>query len=157
MPPRVSCAAITSPRTRVMALTAITLVFAAVLATAGEDDPAKHAVKTADTKGGTPRKGEVPKPEKLGVLVNESRALPGYNLINPGCKATYLFDNEGRVVHVWTSEHVSGAAAYLLDNGHLFRPSEVVDRKGDFQGPAASGRFQEFDWEGNLVWEFLGR
>ncbi len=48
----------------------------------------------------------------------------------------------------------SGAAAYLLDNGHLFRPSEVANRKPGFQGPAASGRFQEFDWDGNLVWDF---
>ena len=43
-------------------------------------------------------------PEKLGVLMNDSRAFPGYNLINPGRKKTYLYDNEGRVVHSWTSE-----------------------------------------------------
>ena len=48
----------------------------------------------------------------------------------------------------------SGAAAYLLDNGHLFRPAEVVNRKPGFQGPAAGGRIQEFDWDGNLVWDF---
>ncbi len=101
-----------------------------------------------------PRRVRRPKPEKFGVLIHESRALPGYNLINPGRKQTYLFDNEGRVVHSWTSEHSSGAAVYLLDNGHLFRPSEVVNRKPVFQGPAASGRFQEFDWDGNLVWDF---
>ena len=75
-------------------------------------------------------------------------------MINPNRKQTYLYDNEGRVVHSWTSEYPSGAAVYLLDNGHLFRPSEVVNRKPGFQGPAVSGRFQEFDWDGNLVWEF---
>jgi hypothetical protein len=78
---------------------------------------------------------------------------PGYNLINPGRKKTFLYDNEGRVVHSWTSEHSSGAAAYLHDNGHLFRPSEVVNRKPGFQGPGAGGRIQEFDWDGNLVWD----
>ena len=95
-----------------------------------------------------------PKPEKLGVLINDSRAFPGYNLINPGRKQTYLYDNKGRVVHSWTSEHSSGAAVYLLDNGHLFRPAEAVNRKPGFQGPAAAGRIQEFDWDGNLVWDF---
>ena len=93
-------------------------------------------------------------PATVGVLLHDSRTLPGYNLINPGRKQTYLYDNEGRVVHSWTSEFSSGAAAYLLDNGHLFRPAEAPNRKRSFQGPAASGRFQEFDWDGNLVWDF---
>ena len=146
--------AIRSTRTRAMAVTAIAVTFAAVLARAGDADPAKDVAKKIDAKADSATKSEAPKPEKHGVLINDSRAFPGYNLINPGRKQTYLYDNEGRVVHTWTSEHPSGAAAYLLDNGHLFRPSEVVNRKPVFQGPAASGRFQEFDWDGNLVWEF---
>jgi len=139
----------------VTAVTAVTLMFATVVATAGGEDPAKDVAKKIDAKPDSAKKGEVPKPEKFGVLVNESRAFPGYNLINPGRKHTYLFDNEGRVVHSWTSEHSSGAAAYLLDNGHLFRPAEAVNRKPGFQGPAAAGRIQEFDWDGNLVWEMM--
>ncbi len=42
----------------------------------------------------------------------------------------------------------------MLDDGHLFRPAEAVNRKPGFQGPAAGGRIQEFDWDGNLVWDF---
>lgn len=91
---------------------------------------------------------------QLGVLLNESRACPGYNLINPGRKQVYLYDNDGRVVQSWTSELTSGAAVYLLENGHLFRPAEAANRHPGFQGPAASGRFQEFDWDGNVVWDF---
>jgi hypothetical protein len=86
--------------------------------------------------------------------VNDPRAFPGYNLINPNGKTTYLFDNEGRVVHTWTSEYPSGTAAYLLEDGHLFRPAEAVNRKPRFKGPAAGGRLQEFDWDGDLVWDF---
>ena len=125
---------------------------ATLLATAGDAEPAKDG----DIKSDSAQKAETPspKPEKLGVLINDSRAFPGYNLISPGRKQTYLYDNEGRVVHSWTSEYTSGAAVYLVDNGHLLRPSEVVDRKPVFQGPAVSGRFQEFDWDGNLVWNF---
>ncbi|HWB11743.1 MAG TPA: aryl-sulfate sulfotransferase [Pirellulales bacterium] len=125
-------------------MTAIAVVavgLASAVATA--DDAAKGAANKVDTT-----------PEKFGVLLNDPRALAGYNLINPGRKQTYLFDNEGRVVHTWTSEYSSGAAVYLLDNGHLFRPAEATNRKPGFQGPAASGRFQEFDWDGNLVWDF---
>ena len=138
--------------------TATFMILLAVVAFAAE-----ATAQDADKGGSKPDSGspsdaakndESPPPEKHGVLFNDTRALPGYNLINPGRKQTYLYDNEGRVVHTWTSEHRSGAAVYILDNGHLFRPSEVVDRKPGFQGPAVSGRFEEFDWDGNLVWQF---
>lgn len=148
-------AAISSTRTRVTAVTAIALTLATVLAPARDDDTAKDVAKNVDAKPDSAKKRETPTlPVKVGVLLNDSRAFPGYNLINPGRKQTYLYDNEGRVVHSWTSEHSSGAAVYLLDNGHLFRPAEAVNRKPGFQGPAAAGRIQEFDWDGNLVWDF---
>jgi hypothetical protein len=152
----ISWSARLSTRTLVTTLTSIVVTFASVLAGMAGADPAQERAKQPDARADSARKGEAPetRPEKLGVLLNESRAVPGYNLINPGRKKTYLYDNEGRVVHSWTSEYSSGAAAYLLENGHLFRPAEAPNRKPGFQGPAASGRFQEFDWDGNLVWDF---
>src|SRR5262245_25671926 len=145
----------TNPHTRITVVTAIGVLFATVVARAGDDDPPKDVAKQVDTKAESAQKEETsPLPERFGVLLNDSRAFPGYNLINPGRKQTYLYDNEGRVVHSWTSEHNSGAAAYLLDNGHLFRPAEAANRKPGFQGPAAGGRIQEFDWDGDLVWDF---
>jgi hypothetical protein len=108
-----------------------------------------------DAPPGAPKKDPAASPptaEKFGVLLNESRALPGYNLINPSGKSTFLYDNEGRAVHSWTSEY-SGGVAYLLDNGHLFRTAEATNRDQRFKGPAMGGRLQEFDWEGNLVWD----
>ncbi len=146
---------ITTSTTRLTVVTAIALTFATVLATAGDHGQAKDVAKAADTKDDSAKKGGTsPSPATLGVLLNDSRAFPGLNLINPGRKQTYLYDNEGRIVHTWNSEYSSGAAAYLLDNGHLFRPAEAPNRNRSFQGPAASGRFQEFDWDGNLVWDF---
>lgn len=91
--------------------------------------------------------------EKFGVLLNEARAFPGYNLINPSGDFIYLYDNAGRVVHSWKVEH-SGVVAYLLENGHLFRNVEVTNRNQRFRGPAIGGRLQEIDWDGNLVWDF---
>lgn len=143
------------PKTRVMAMTAITLVFASLLVSTSGADPVQDAAKRADPKADSSKEAQAPaQPEKVGLLLNDSRAFPGYNLINPGRQQTYLYDNEGRVVHTWTSEYKSGAAAYLLENGHLFRPAEAVKRKKEFRGPAVSGRFQEFDWDGNIVWDF---
>ncbi|HEV3343298.1 MAG TPA: aryl-sulfate sulfotransferase, partial [Pirellulales bacterium] len=145
----------TRPRTRVTAASLVTITFATLIATARGDDDAKDAANQVDAKADSAQQGEKsPLAQKFGVLLNGPRALAGYNLINPGRKQTYLFDNEGRVVHIWTSEYSSGAAAYLLDNGHLFRPAEAPNRKPGFQGPAAGGRIQEFDWDGNLVWDF---
>ncbi|HEV2969316.1 MAG TPA: aryl-sulfate sulfotransferase [Pirellulales bacterium] len=125
---------------------AVAVTFAAVLASTANADPAQDAAKKDEAPP--------PTPAKLGVSINDPRALPGYNLINASGKTTYLFDNEGRVVHSWTSEHLSSVASYLLENGNLFRPAEAENRKPGFQGPAAGGRIQEFDWDGNLVWDF---
>jgi hypothetical protein len=92
--------------------------------------------------------------EELGVLANTPRAFPGYNLITPSVRTTFLFDNEGRVVNSWPSD-VSTGVAYLLDNGHLFRTCEAENLNERFRGPAKSGRFQELDWDGNIVWDFV--
>ena len=150
--------AITTTKTRVMTGIAIAVTFAAVVVSTADADPAQDgAQKKVDAKGGDFAKkgdGPPPAPQKVGLLLNDSRTLPGYNLINGGGNKSYLFDNEGRAVHTWSSEHPSGLAVYLLENGHLFRPAEATKRKPGFQGPAAGGRIQEFDWDGNLVWDF---
>src|SRR6185503_12856188 len=71
------------------------------------DVDGQNPPKQIDGKTDSGRKAEAPSPvpEKQGVLLNESRAFPGYNLISPSGKTTYLYDNEGRVVHSWTSEY----------------------------------------------------
>ncbi len=154
MRPLLSRSAIARNKRRVATVIAVTV--AAFLALTAGFGPAQDA-KKLDPKAVTAKKGETPRvPEKLGTIVNDARAIPGYNLINPmgSSGKTYLFDNEGRVVHSWASEHAGGLAAYVLENGHLFRSAEAVNRKPGFQGPAAGGRIQEFDWDGTLVWDF---
>jgi hypothetical protein len=91
---------------------------------------------------------------KLGLNAREPGAFEGYTLIAPlKGQDTYLIDNDGRVVHSWEADASPAATAYLLENGHLFRPAEDPQAKGG-GGPAAGGRIQEFDWDGNLVWDF---
>jgi Arylsulfotransferase (ASST) len=93
---------------------------------------------------------------KSGLVKIDLRAFRGYTLFSPmNTKTTYLIDMEGLVVKKWESEHVSIQAAYLLENGHLFRVATLDGAEQSFGGGSgAAGRIQEFAWDGSLVWDF---
>ena len=92
---------------------------------------------------------------KLGLLVNDVRAFPGYTLVAPmNSKKTYLIDMQGRVVKTWESKYTAGQSAYLLENGHLLRTARLDPDEQFFSGMAAGGRVQEFMWDGELIWDF---
>jgi hypothetical protein len=106
----------------------------------------------------TPTKGDGAKGKepavKLGLLINDPRALQGYTLFAPPTK-TYLIDMQGRVVKLWESKYRVCGVPYFLPNGHLLRAAELGDETKSFQGgPAPGGRVQEFNWDGELVWDF---
>jgi hypothetical protein len=107
------------------------------------------------TDGQPPKVDAQPKPAaKPGVSVNEPKAFKGYTLIAPmNSKLTHLIDMEGHVVKTWESEVTPGLSAYLLENGHLLRAGNLGP-KGNLQGAGVGGRIQEFDWDGNLVWDY---
>ncbi len=86
----------------------------------------------------------------VGLLLNDERAFTGFTLFAPlRGNTTYLINNDGRIVHAWEMALRPGGSAYLLDNGNLLLL--MVENDGlAFPG----GRVQEFDWEGNLVWDF---
>jgi len=97
-----------------------------------------------------------PAPVKLGLSVNDPRALQGYTLMSPFSSTnTYLVDLQGRVVRTWQTECSPALCAYLLESGHLLRPGSIG---GDAQvfgpGPGVGGRVQEFTWDSELVWDF---
>ncbi len=95
-----------------------------------------------------------PTKPKLGLLINEPRADQGYTLLTPlKSQTTYLMDMGGKVVKSWKTESNPALLAYLLENGHLFRPAESRDLPPG-SGPGAGSRIQEFDWDGQLVWDF---
>ena len=95
-----------------------------------------------------------PAPAKLGLLLNDPRAYQGYTLIAPMfSKTTYLIDMQGKVVRTWESDYTPGASAYLLENGHLLRTGAHQPAPSGF-GPGAGGRVQEFDADGQLLWDF---
>ena len=92
----------------------------------------------------------------VGLMLNTSKAFQGYTLFSPKQNTmTYLIDNEGRIVHEWTaSKYAPGQSSYLLENGHLLRPcfNQTVTPTPN-TGGGEGGRIEEFDWDGNLVWE----
>ena len=89
----------------------------------------------------------------VGLLVNTPGAFQGYTLMAPmHYTKTYLINNQGRVVHTWSSAYEPGRTAYLLENGHLMRACML--KGGVSTGGGEGGRIEEYDWDGNLVWEF---
>ncbi len=91
--------------------------------------------------------------QTVGLFLNTPKAFAGYTLFAPKHNTvTYLMDNQGRVVHQWKSAYEPGQSAYLLPNGHLLRAGMVRVQGGT--GGGEGGRLEEFDWDGNLVWEF---
>jgi hypothetical protein len=92
--------------------------------------------------------------EARGLRLATAAATRGYTLFAPlTSDTTYLIDMEGRVVRTWTSEFLPTAWLYILDNGHVLRGGREPETHG-FSGGGQGGRFQEFDFDGRLLWDF---
>jgi len=89
---------------------------------------------------------------QIGLVQNTPRAFNGYTLFAPKhYTMTYLMDNEGRVVNSWESDYEPGQSVYLLPSGNLLHCCFTKGR--GFTRGGEGGRLEEYDWEGNLVWE----
>jgi hypothetical protein len=147
------------------ALTA--LVFVVGPSNAPADDSDKPAADTAPKERAAAQQNakdsenekqpeEANEPEiKLGLHVNDARACQAYTLVAPlQSKSTYLIDMDGRIVKTWECE-CTPMVAVLLENGNLFRPGSLMGEEESFGGgPGASGRIQEFTWDGEVVWDY---
>jgi hypothetical protein len=100
-----------------------------------------------------------------GVIIwDEANAFNGYTLISPASETTtYLIDMEGYIVHKWETDSSPGLHCRLLENGNLlrgFRPEFQYDGSpvgGGVSIGGQAGGVQEFDWDGNLVWEYINK
>jgi len=91
--------------------------------------------------------------QTVGLFLNTPKSFTGYTLFAPKHNTViYLIDNAGRVVHQWKSEYEPGQSVYLKPNGNLLHCAFTRNR--GFTGGGEGGRIEEFDWDGNLVWEF---
>ncbi len=86
----------------------------------------------------------------VGLILNDkNQSYNGYTLFAPNlARITYLIDNNGKLVHQWTSDFIPGMSAYLLENGNLLRAAKIT---GSGQ---RTGGFELFDWENDLLWKF---
>lgn len=90
-----------------------------------------------------------------GLISSTDKATPGYVLFHPGgstTTSTYLLNYSGEVVKKWDGE-LGTMLTYLMDDGRIIRG----ERDPDFPTFAAggqSGRLREYDWEGNMTWDF---
>ena len=93
----------------------------------------------------------------LGVLhYQKEKSFGGYTLYTnhlAGTK-TYLIDMEGNIVHEW-SHGRQAFMAELLPNGNLMRLELGPDSPVSFGG--WHGSLREYDWNGNVVWEYTCR
>jgi hypothetical protein len=116
--------------------------------------PAAPTSPTSSTTGGSVG-CPLNKPKRtVGLRLCTDEAQSGYTLFGPSLSTeTYLLDLHGEVVHRWDSDWLPGETVYLEENGHLLRTAR--DGEGTpFQTGGMGGRLQEYDWDGNLVWEF---
>ena len=89
----------------------------------------------------------------MGLILNTTKAFPGYLLLAPKqYTSTYLINNNGRLLHQWSaSKYPPGQSVYLLESGNILRSCMT---KGQLSsGGGEGGRVEEYDWDGNLVWE----
>ncbi|MFG6359315.1 MAG: aryl-sulfate sulfotransferase, partial [Mailhella sp.] len=94
----------------------------------------------------------------LGVLQYEKdKSYGGYVLYTNhlGGTKTYLIDLEGNVVHEWNHNGRQAFMAELLPNGNLLRAEQGADTPVTFGG--WHGSLREYDWDGNVVWEYTVR
>ncbi len=92
---------------------------------------------------------------KRGLLEKTEAATPGYVLFNPIISAeAYLIDKDGQVVHMWNTGLGASGSVYLRDDGNLFRTTRNAEAPV-FAGGGQGGRFQEYTWDGEVVWEVL--
>lgn len=94
--------------------------------------------------------------QTVGLFLSDERAAEGYTLFSPNHSGTtYLINNDGLVVNTWTSPYRPGHMGYLLENGHLLRAARIDTAHANFaSADYRSGRIEEYDWDGTLVWEF---
>ena len=91
--------------------------------------------------------------QTVGLFLNDSSAFNGYTFFAPASYTnTYLINNEGLLVNSWEGTYTPALSAYLLENGNLLRTATISNPI--FGGGGSGGLIQEFEWEGQLVWEF---
>ena len=89
-----------------------------------------------------------------GLILNiPSLTYSGYTLFSfMGECGVWLIDMQGNFVHHWETPYRPGNYGKLLENGNLLYAAKQFEAPLPWGG--LSGKLMEFDWDGNLVWEY---
>jgi hypothetical protein len=91
---------------------------------------------------------------QLSVGHLQSQEFDGYCLYNPlNNRTTYLIDKEGNIAHSWNCNVNCNYAVLLKENGNIMRGG--VYNNNRINGAAVGGMVQEYDPDGNIVWQFI--
>ena len=92
--------------------------------------------------------------QTVGLFLNDSTAYDGYTLFAPSSRTeTYLIDNCGNLVNLWTSaSNRPAVSVYLLENGNLLRTNQTSN--GFIGAGGAGGRIEIFNWDDELIWSY---
>lgn len=97
--------------------------------------------------------GAGPATQGVGLIRNDPGTYAGYTLISPlQSTTTFLIDMDGRVVKTWETDSTPSSLAYLLESGNLLRAGLAPNAA--FRTAGSGGKMQEFNWNGELVWDF---
>ncbi len=87
-------------------------------------------------------------------MYDSTASYNGYTLFSPLTSTnSYLIDNEGYLVHSWTSQYKPAQSVALLPDGTLLRPA-VIQSGNVFNGGGAGGRVERYNWNDSLIWSF---
>lgn len=90
----------------------------------------------------------------VGEFSNENDSFDGYTLFAPDrSPGSYLINNSGEVVYTWNSNYQLARGVYLLESGNIIRAS-FPGPNPTFWGGGISGRVEEIDLNGKVIWEF---
>ena len=88
-----------------------------------------------------------------GLITKTDSAQEGYVLFEPTHSTkSFLINRDGQVVHEWNT-NLYANQAYLLENGNIIRQEQNIDVT-TFAFGGYYGKLREYDWDGNIVWEF---
>lgn len=92
--------------------------------------------------------------QTVGLFTNTDSSFNGYTVFSPiSSTQTFLIDNCGHKIHEWSSDYTPGNAVYFLSDGTLLRAGNV--NSSYFSSPGKGGILEKFDWNNNLIWQYL--
>ena len=83
-----------------------------------------------------------------------AQSFNGYALYNQQNSSTvYLIDKNANIAHTWSCNTNGNYAVLLKEDGNIVRGGKYNGNQ--LNGAAAGGMLQEYDPNGNVVWEFI--